>query len=125
LRFIVDNAEPWASWCRLQSSYATPYSGGVEYGCLPNTGGGSVADPSVDGGSRCYINDSSGRPARDVSCAQLQLCPGNFTCGCDECGCDMQAISFQGVPSGAGTYDILFDTSSASGSSIHLMRAAN
>lgn len=125
LRFMINTAEPYGSWCRLQSSYATPYPGGVEYGCLPNTGGGSMPSPGVDGGQVCYLSDNQGNPIKTVSCAQLYMCPGNYLCGCDECGCDQQGISYDGIPSGPGTYDILFDGTSASGSGVHLMRAAN
>jgi hypothetical protein len=120
LRFMIDNAEPWGSWCRLQPSYATPDSaGGVQYGCLPNTGGGSMA--TADGGSTCYITDGSGHPAKTVPCAQFQLCNGGaFPCGCDACGCDMQVASLDGP----GVFDILFDAASATGSGIHLLPAA-
>jgi len=130
LRFLVDIVEPWASWCRLQPSYATPSPGGVEYACLPNTGGGSISGPGtgLDGGTECWVNDSTGHKEKDVSCAQLQLCPGNFVCACDQCGCDMQPIQYDGVPTGPGIYDILFDTTSASGTSasgnnVHLLPA--
>lgn len=123
LRFLIDNSEPWGSWCRLQSSYETTYPGGVEYGCLPNTGGGgSVSGPGV--APTCWLNDSAGNRGPSVSCAQFSLCLGNYVCGCDECGCDMQVVSYDGVPSGPGTYDILFDPTTASGSNLHLMRAA-
>jgi hypothetical protein len=54
------------------------------------------------------------------------MCAGNYLCGCDECGCDEQGIAFDGIPSGGyGAYDILFNGTSASGSGVHLMRAAN
>jgi hypothetical protein len=82
-----------------------------------------MTGPGLDGGI-CYTSDGSGQK-KDVSCAQFYLCAGAYTCGCDQCGCDQQGISYDGVPSGPGTYDILFDGTSASGSGVHLMRAAN
>ena len=123
LRFIINRAEPYASWCRLQSSYAVNYGSGTDYSCVPGNGGGSMTGPGLDGGI-CYTSDGSGQK-KDVSCAQFYLCAGAYTCGCDQCGCDQQGISYDGVPSGPGTYDILFDGTSASGSGVHLMRAAN
>jgi hypothetical protein len=126
LRFMINIAEPYASWCRLQSSYAINYGGGTDYSCVPGNGGGSMSDPNVEGGYLCYVADSSGRRLKDVSCAQLSMCAGNYLCGCDECGCDQQGILYDGVPTGGyGTYDLLFDGTSASGSGVHLMRAAN
>jgi hypothetical protein len=127
LRFLTNTAEPFASWCQLQSSYATPYPGGVEYGCLPNTSGAMSSPGANDAGQQCALIDSSGKPVKAVSCAQVDLCFGNYYCGCDSCGCDQQVIGYDGVPSGPGTYDILFDptANTASGSGIHLMHAAN
>jgi hypothetical protein len=126
LRFLKNSAEPFASWCQLQSSYATPYPGGVDYSCLPGSGATSSPAPN-DAGQQCSLTDSSGRPIKAVSCTQVGLCFGNYYCGCDSCGCDQQIIAFDGVPSGPGIFDILFDPAAgtASGSGIHLTRAAN
>jgi hypothetical protein len=123
LRFLKIDAEPWGSWCRLQSSYANVNSGGVSYSCMPNTG--YMSAPGSDGNPVCALLDSSGHAVKTVPCAQVQLCQGSYVCTCDMCGCDEQGQSFAGVPSGPGTYDILFDanTTTASGSSLRLMHA--
>jgi hypothetical protein len=124
LRFMINIAEPYAGWCQLQSSYAVNYGGGADYSCVPGNGGGTLTGVGADGGT-CYASDGSGH-MKAVSCAQLRMCAGNYLCGCDQCGCDQQGIAFGGVPSaGYGSYDILFDGTSASGNGVHLMRAAN
>jgi hypothetical protein len=122
LRFMIDLAEPFAGWCRLQSSYAASGPGLVPYSCVPNTGGYVATDPND-----CAITDGSGHPVATFPCSQVEMCTG-LICACDQCGCDMPGIDYDGIPSGPGpsSYDVLFDPAgaSASGGGIHLIPAA-
>jgi hypothetical protein len=128
LRFMINQAEPWGSWCRLQSSYVTQQSGGYTfYGCAPNTGFSYSSSVGGDGGAggTCFLFDGVGYNV-PWPCAPLLLC-GPAICACDECGCDMQGGSSDMIPVGPLPYvfDLLFGGDSASGNSIQLMRAVN
>jgi len=132
LQFMLDSAEPWAGWCHLQSSYLWQTNPTI-YGCTPHANIYGPTDQNAPMPTECTGFDSSMHPLFTAPCAQLNMCAGGSICACDECGCDMPGITYTDVPTGPGSFDLLFDATSASGSSpnstsggsLVLMRAAN
>ena len=85
LQFRVTFAEPWRSWCALQ----TPYPNDIEtsgYGCLPNAG-------FQRQGNGCVLTGAGPLPA--ISCAQYDLCGDTDVCQCNAERC-MSAFDFAG-----------------------------
>src|SRR5262249_19974802 len=72
LRFMIDQYEPWGSWCRLQSSYVSQQSGTNYYSCVPNASGYSIGPGGGDAGP-CALFDPAGGPSVPWSCAQIEL----------------------------------------------------
>jgi len=82
LRFRLTFAEPWESWCELQ----TPYPNDAEtsgYNCLPNAG-------VQEQGNHCVLIGPGPLPA--ASCAQVNLCDITQVC---ECNAERCRSSFQ------------------------------
>jgi len=98
LKFVVPGAQPYESWCALQSSYYVPDR--AEYNCIPGFGGTSSPGP-MDAGSVCSAYDDSGKTMIPVACAQLAMCNGYY-CSCDSCGCSASALV-------SGDFDVTFD----------------
>ena len=102
LQFRVSYAEPYASWCGLQTSYHDDFNGG--YACLPNNDRGALVD-----GDRCVATYPDGE--REYACDQWELCLGTIDrpCSCQESGCLANL-------EGSGPYfDLHFDGDQASG----------
>jgi hypothetical protein len=98
LKFLLSVAQPWESWCGLQSSYFVADSN--RYNCVPGFAGGW--SPAPDGGEPlCVSSDLQGTKQTPVSCAQFSQCNGQF-CTCDSCGC---AAAVQNGRS----FDVTFD----------------
>ena len=123
LRFGINNAEAWDSWCKLQQSYWTQQPGSTDryYRCVPGSGVTFTGDPN-DGGQTCtsFIDDQTTLP---VDCDQAML---SGACQCDECGC---AAPVEAAPN----FDITFAGDVATGtgatpfatSYLRLTRSAN
>lgn len=80
LRFRVSFAEPYASWCALQTAYPEPQGDG--YSCIRNYGSG--AWHTANG---CYQKDSAGNQ-QPVSCTQYGMCESiDPPCACQATGC--------------------------------------
>jgi len=101
LRFRVGFAEPYASWCALQTAYADPQGG---YTCIHDYGSGAWHT-----GGSCYQKDSAGNQ-QPVSCAQYGMCESiDPPCACQATGC--QANSEGSGPS----FDLHVSGTSATG----------
>jgi hypothetical protein len=100
VRFILVNAEPWAPWCSLQTSYPMldMRSGAiVSYSCT---------QPATINGATCTFADSSGAPC-DVN--HVRMCSTPKLCVCNATGC--------GAGSGQRSgWDITFAADHATGS---------
>ena len=114
LKFVVPGAQPWESWCALQTSYFVADHN--EYNCVPGSGGTTMY---ADAGSVCISAD--GAKMTQVACAQFEMC-NTYFCTCDACGCSAAA-------DGVGEFDITFDGDVATGvgqtHNVRLMRSAN
>jgi hypothetical protein len=102
LRFRVSFAEPYASWCGLQTSYPEPDSEG--YTCVQDYGSG--AWHTANG---CYQKDSEGNQ-HPVSCTQYGMCESiDPPCQCQADGCEANV-------EGSGPYfDLHFAGTAATG----------
>jgi hypothetical protein len=88
IQFRISYAEPWRSWCKLQSSYCDEFYGG--YYCSDAVNLSLLAD------GRCTGTDSKGKALGTLSCAQASTCRDNIggppsgyeICACDVSGCD-------------------------------------
>jgi hypothetical protein len=105
LRFEVNMAQVWASWCALQTQGADGSSS-----CLPNWPGmggpSSVNSPVED----CEIQNPQTMKWYSVSCAKMALCYGAGPCTCTPASCTV-------VASGLGTsFDLFIDGTTATGS---------
>jgi|tagenome__1003787_1003787.scaffolds.fasta_scaffold20381545_2 hypothetical protein len=120
LKFLLSEAQPWESWCALQSSYFVADQS--RYNCIPGFGGG-WSFPPVDAGGEpsCTASDVQGTKQTPVSCPQLSQCNGQF-CTCDSCGCAAAAAV-------ASSFDVTFDadlvTGVGDGHNVRLTRNAN
>jgi hypothetical protein len=110
--FGIVGFQPWASWCRLQTSYTD--QSGLYYNCAPNTG--YYIDDVSNPDGQCYTI-RNGQKDSPWPCAQVFLC-GPSVCTCDACGCD-ESSSITDV------VDILFDGDVANIGNLRLTRVAN
>jgi hypothetical protein len=81
-RFRVSYAEPWRSWCVLQTPYCDEHLGG--FFCSD-----AVNWTLMDDG-HCKGFDSRDKSLGTVSCVQANLCrayPGESICDCNASGC--------------------------------------
>ena len=104
LQARVSYAEPYASWCELQTPYRDDQNGGFRCLPLPN-----VLDTAPHTSSGCVGVDDHGQE-HVYSCEQLMLCLGTNVCFCDEAGCIANADA-QGT-----TFDVEIEGDRASGS---------
>jgi hypothetical protein len=81
LKFQLSEAQPWESWCALQTSYFVVDRN--EYNCAPGFGGAVANEP---GGPMCVAEDLQGRKQTPIPCGQFSPCSGQY-CTCDACGC--------------------------------------
>jgi hypothetical protein len=102
LRFRVSFAEPYASWCALQTAYYSDQNG--DYACVQTYGSGAVHR-----GGSCNQTDSDGNE-HSVSCTQFGMCESiDPPCACQAGGCQANA-------DGSGPYfDVHVTGMSASG----------
>jgi len=125
LKFFVQGAQAWDSWCRLQQSFAwTTENGVVSYSCAPGNGGSSRG--TADGGEECFATLDSHGTMTPINCNLFWMCGGgsNRYCQCDACGCSGSVNSF------GGGFDITFDGDLATGTGffnmyLRLTRATN
>lgn len=89
VRVAVDLGGFYTAWCGLQTPVAQDESG-EQYGCLPNTGGGSSAEG-------CWYNDPITTEPVFVDCGKLFLCSQYQVCDCNAARCTsrpLQTVSF-------------------------------
>ncbi|HTA21644.1 MAG TPA: hypothetical protein VK989_20265, partial [Polyangia bacterium] len=107
LRFVINGAEPWQPYCKLQTSYYIASNAfPVGYRCIDGDGSGGG---TADGGLTCYASNGQPHPPT-VSCEQAFAC--DQLCACDAAGCGAQItnttsfdITFTG-PKGEGNVTI-------------------
>jgi hypothetical protein len=117
LKFLLSLAQPWESWCALQTPYFVVDSN--RYNCIPGYGG---VTSSPDAGERmCLAFDLQGTKQTPTACAQLSQCNGEF-CTCDACGC---AASVENGSSFDLTFDADLLTGIVDGQNVRLTRDAN
>jgi hypothetical protein len=113
LKFLRPGAQPWESWCNLQTSYYVASRG--DYNCVPGSGGSATY---ADAGSVCLSED--GTKQTQVPCPQFEMCNG-YTCACDSCGCSASNVV-------TGDFDVTFDgnlvTGVGEGHNVRLTRDA-
>jgi hypothetical protein len=104
VRFIINDSEPWQTYCQLQTSYYVTSEVPAGYECTPGGGGGGGGDPLT-----CASTNAQGVSV-PVSCMQVFAC--GRLCACDAVGCGAQVrnttsfdITFTG-PKGAGNVTI-------------------
>jgi hypothetical protein len=97
VQFHVAYSEPYASWCRLQTSY--PHADLQGYRCLPS-------DFAYNPGERC----GGGTSAASAKCHH-EACLGTFNppCACDESRC------IADIDAAGETFDLRFDDTEARG----------
>jgi hypothetical protein len=115
LTFLLSTAQPWDSWCALQTSYFVADRN--QYNCVPGFGGVTTYS---DGGSVCVSEDLQGSKQTPVPCAQFMQCNGQF-CTCDSCGCAASVAT-------TASFDVTFDgdlvTGVGDGFNVRLTRTA-
>ena len=111
LQFGVSAAEPYQSWCALQTSYPNDaeQSG---FGCLPNLGFGT-------NGTSCALD----APGPAVSCDQVVLCL--YTAGVCECNSERCMAGFHAAPGTDGDFHLMGDTAQGelAGQTAYIKRA--
>src|SRR4029079_13018406 len=116
LKFLLGRAQPYESWCALQSSYYVPDR--AAYNCIPGYGG-TLSPHGGDAGAVCIAQTDDGKTMTPISCAQLAMC--NAVCSCDACGCSASAFS-------QDEFDVTFDgdvvTGVGEGHNVRLTRVA-
>jgi len=84
LKFGVEPAEAWDSWCKLQQSYWVQYENpsSRSYNCVPGSGLMWSNDPTTQT-CTAFLDEHTTVP---VDCDQANMCSARV-CQCDECGC--------------------------------------